>query len=134
MHEMKHVYLGTLHISMSGANQGYIDLKDCLNSVVGTGTVEGKGFGCTPRKLVWTTNFGTDGGDKLGVSITETPNAALTADTADKLSTNVGESTIHGLTPQQRYFNWCLIGGINGTTLAVGGGGADDLISVEGYG
>jgi hypothetical protein len=115
---------------MNGADQGYIDMKDCLNSVVGTGTVEGHGFGCTPRKVVWTTNLGADTGYTLGISITETPNTALTAATADKISTNVGESTIEGLTPQQRYFNWCLLSDV----ATLGNGAAGDVIALQGLG
>ena len=126
---LRYVYLNTLHISMNGASQGYIDLKDCLNSVVGTGTVEGIGFGYVPRKLVWTTNLGTDSGYWLGVSVTEKPNAALTSATANKLSSELGESELEGLQPPYRYFNWCLL---NGTTLV--NGGADDVIALEGFG
>jgi hypothetical protein len=114
---------------MNGASQGYIDMKDCSNSVVGTGTVEGIGFGCVPRKLVWTTNLGADSGFVLGVSVSQTPNTALTAATANKLSTNIGESELEGLQPPYRYFNWCLL---NGTTLANGNTG--DVIALEGLG
>ena len=126
---LKYVYLNTLHISMNGISQGYIDLKDCLNSVVGTGTVEGIGFGCVPRKLRWTTNLGADSTYWLGVSVTETPNAALTSATANKLSSELGESEIEGLQPPYRYFNWCLL---NGTTLA--NGAAGDVIALESLG
>ena len=121
----KYTNHGTLHISMLNANQGSVELIDDKLQA----TVEGHGFGCMPRKLKWTTNLGADGGYFLGISITKTPNAALTAATADKISTNVGESEMEGLTPQRHYFNWCLL---NGTTLA--NGAAGDVITIEGLG
>ena len=121
----KYVNHGTLHISMLNASQGSVEFIDD----VAHATVEQHGFGCPVRKVRWTTNLGTDSGYFLGVSITKTANAALTAATCDKLSSELGESEMEGLTPQRHYFNWCLL---NGTTLATGGAG--DLIALEGLG
>ena len=125
------VYLGTRHIRLSGASSGYFDMRDCSNTTVGTGSVEGTGFGVIPRQLQITAALGTSTGYTLGTSTSATSNASLTFATADELLTYLGVGTdpAEGWRPDRRYLNWVLLSGTTATS-----GGANDYIIVEAWG